>query len=201
MYNSQASQSQSQSQVLAPDGKERNYRARRGRPSLRSRQEPYAVNRQETFRQVRSNGPMKSTYFITVPRCDLERQYVFDGFSLFCDRLIVAKESHKLTYNNSCCENSSLVDYDRSKVMITSGISASTSAETTATTSAATFQINPTQTEQQQEREQLHTRQVSYEGFRGNLIRGVETVPRENVAISLRQEHCTSHFHIFAGYL
>ena len=54
-------------------------------------------------------------YFITVPRCELSKQYVYDGLEQFCSRLVVAQESHTTAYLHSCCPGSSVpvADADR----------------------------------------------------------------------------------------
>ncbi|CAF0837382.1 unnamed protein product [Brachionus calyciflorus] len=68
----------------------------------------------ESFRNVNrnrpriSNGSNVNNYLITLPRCDLPKQYVFDGLFNLCSRLAVSKEKHTTTYIGYCCKNSSI---------------------------------------------------------------------------------------------
>lgn len=125
---------------------------------------------------IKSAKSRKAIYFITIPRCDLTREFIFDGFDLFCKRLIVAKEEHKLTYADSCCAHSSIVDYSQSIVTINDASSS--------------------QSGQQEQHD------VDLDEFEKKIIGGVsavEVAPRSTIKITKRQSHCNSHIHIFAG--
>lgn len=145
------------------------FRMRRGRP--RSRPVPYQ-SRKSRFERVKSAKPQKPIFFLTIPRCTLSREYVYEGFNMFCERLIVAKEMHTLSYNNSCCKNSSVTIEENSKVTVNRSDNESGTEES-----------------------------FEYDDYCNRLIRGDEIESRDNIAITLRQQHCNSHFHIFAGFL
>lgn len=51
---------------------------------------------------------MPNMYLITIPRCDLPKKFIFRGLEPLCNRLLVSKEAHTISYIDSCCKNSSV---------------------------------------------------------------------------------------------
>lgn len=52
--------------------------------------------------------PLPNMYLITIPRCDLPKKFIFRGLEPICNRLLVSKEMHSISYIDSCCKNSSI---------------------------------------------------------------------------------------------
>ncbi len=77
----------------------------------------YNILRDMSFLHSQSKEPQQqeskaNQYFITIPRCKINKKWLFDGIEEFCYKLAVSKERHSLVYKDSCCYKSTSDDGD-----------------------------------------------------------------------------------------
>lgn len=66
------------------------------------------MNLAKSNRKRPAGKTLPNMYLITIPRCDLPKKFIFRGLEPICDRLLVSKENHTISYLDSCCKNSSV---------------------------------------------------------------------------------------------
>ena len=162
-----------------------------------------------------SNGSVINNYLITIPRCDIPKQFVFDGLISLCNRLAVSQENHSITYLDSCCLNSSVRKPN-------SIVTVQTNEDTQTSFSNEETEVNPikkrraeqitreifqricngTETRIAQISNYLEQSKTSEndESFHTTLTSPLET-SSFSTYINNDEEwiHCRSHIHIFAG--